>query len=177
MPALAIFLVSALTLAGCNANAPSNSPATAQTSDSEPQATHDPAEVETMVSEYYAAIGAYDYAKMRSMYGPEWEIFDDGSRLDADGFEALVKGLQGRNMTWQFSIGRFDTEITGDRAYTNYEITNPPDRKWFGTAYSKHTADGWKFDHMVMMTERRPQAGQQQAGANAGQPAGNTAQQ
>ncbi len=116
----------------------------------------DAARIETMVSDYYAAIGAYDYAKMRSMYGPGWEIFDDGSRLDADGFENLVKRLEGNKMTWQFAIEGADTEITGDRAYTTYEIANSIGRigRWYGTAYATRTGEGWRFDHMVMMTAR-----------------------
>lgn len=116
----------------------------------------DAAQIEAMVSDYYAAIGAYDYARMRSMYGPGWEIFDDGLRLDADGFEDLVKHIEGAKMTWQFSIEGADTEITGDRAYTHYVITNSTGEpsRWYGTAYARRTDEGWRFDHMVMMSAR-----------------------
>lgn len=118
--------------------------------------SNEAARIETMISDYYTAIGAYDYAKMRSMYGSGWEIFDDGLRLDADGFEALVKRLEGNQMTWQFAIEGADTEINGDRAYTNYVITNSTGEpsRWYGTAYARRTGEVWRFGHMVMMSAR-----------------------
>ena len=121
-------------------------------------------EVEAIMSQYYDDIAAYDYAAMRAVYTPAFEILDDGSRLDANGFEELVQGIEARGLTWNFNLSEFNTEITADIAYTTYVITSPPDFRWFGAGILRRSNDGWLVDRMTMMTEAEPQGAQPTSG-------------
>ncbi|MCZ6618231.1 MAG: MBL fold metallo-hydrolase [Gammaproteobacteria bacterium] len=118
-------------------------------------------EVEILISQYYNDIAAYDYAAMRAVYTPDFEILDDGRRLDSAGFEELVRGLEARGLTWQFDLSEFNTEVAPDIAYTTYVITSPPDRKWFGAATLKRSEETWSVDRMVMMGEAEITVAQQ----------------
>ena len=112
--------------------------------------------VEAIMSQFYDDIAAYDYAAMRSVYTPEFEILDDGFRFDADGFEELIRDIESRGLTWDFTLSEFNTRIAGDVAYTSYEIASPPDFRWFGGGTLRRSGGGWLVDRMVMMGQSEP---------------------
>ena len=117
-------------------------------------------EVEALMSQYYDNIAAYDFAAMRAVYTSDFEILDDGYRFDADGFEELVRDIESRGATWDFSLSDFNTEVTPGIAYTSYVIESPPDFKWFGAATLVRANGEWQVDRMTMMGQAEPESAQ-----------------
>ena len=111
----------------------------------------DPGEIEGRISQFYDDIAAYDFEAMRAAYAPGVVILDGGQWLDGDGFEALVAGLESREMTWDFSFSKFETKVGSDTAHTSYEFTSPPDFHWYGAAHYTRSGGEWLMDLMVMM--------------------------
>ncbi len=116
------------------------------------------AEVEATMSQYYDNVATYRYDALRSMYTSDFEILDDGFRFDATGFEDLLKGLNGRGLTWDFTLSEFNTELTPGIGYTSYLITDVSGRRWYGSAILERKGDGWAIDRMSMITKAEPEA-------------------
>ncbi len=116
-------------------------------------------DVEAVMSQYYDNVGSYNFAGMRAVYTPDFEILDDGHRFDADDFEELVRRLESLGMTWDFSLSDFNTEIKQDIGYTSYVISDVSGRRWFGSAILERTDGGLRIDRMSMITEAEPQDG------------------
>ena len=95
----------------------------------------DPSEIEGRISQFYDDIAAYDFEAMRAAYAPGVVILDGGQRLDGDGFEALVAGLECPGDDLDFAFSQFDTKVGSDTAHTSYEFTSPPDSHWYGAAH------------------------------------------
>ncbi len=116
-------------------------------------------DVEAVMSQYYDNVGSYNFAGMRAVYTPDFEILDDGHRFDADDFEELVRRLESLGMTWDFSLSDFNTEIKQDIGYTSYVISDVSGRRWFGSAVLERTDGDLWIDRMSMITEAEPQDG------------------
>jgi len=104
----------------------------------------DPTEVEEAAKRFLDYVHTYDYEAMRAAATVDFEILIFGRRMDTDGFEAFMRGMEERREGRE--IGSYDlvdlnTRIVGDVAYTSWSSTN-----WLESAIFVRSGEQWLVD-------------------------------
>ncbi|MDY6945098.1 MAG: nuclear transport factor 2 family protein [Pseudomonadota bacterium] len=126
--------------------------------------TRTPADV---ARQYYHYIKAYDFAGMRGLAAPDFQITLTGVRLSADEFEARqadevkrVGAAKTRPSRFLYELSNFNTELSGDNeALVTFAATSPerPDAENIRNVYAEYwivmrRADvhaDWKLSKMI----------------------------
>lgn len=107
-------------------------------------APSDPTEVEDAARRFLDYVHTYDYEAMRAAATGDFEILIFGLRLDMDGFEDFIQGmeerLEGRELASYDLVG-LNTRIVGDVAYTSWSSTN-----WLESAIFVRSGEQWLMD-------------------------------
>ena len=100
-------------------------------------------EVEAAVYKMYDSSHSYDYTVLRNTLTDDFEMLIFGRRLDADGFEQLLRGMEERGVEFsETELLDFNTEIGGDDvAYTTWRTTN-----WLEGAILRRNGNRWLLD-------------------------------
>ena len=104
----------------------------------------DPTEVEEAAKRFLDYVHAYNYEAMRAAATVDFEILIFGRRMDMDGFEVFMHGMEERREGRE--IGSYDlvdlnTRIVGDVAYTSWSSTN-----WLESAIFVWSGEQWLVD-------------------------------
>ena len=96
-------------------------------------------QVKAAVYEMYDSSHSYDYAVLRNTLTDDFEMLIFGRRLDADGFEQILRGMEEQGVEFsETELLDFNTEIADeDVAYTTWRTTN-----WLDGAIIRQALDG-----------------------------------
>jgi len=111
----------------------------------------DSPEVESAARHFYELISAYDYAGIRAASSPDFEILEAGLRMDIDGFVSMLQGMEARSMELEFEAAEFNTEVSGDVAYTTNLLMSAGGLSYLDGFILRRTDSGWLVDRAFSM--------------------------
>ena len=90
----------------------------------QPEPGLDATEVEAAIRRFYDHISSYDYAALREASTPNYELLEQGERMDMDEFESMLRGMETRGVELTFELSEFNTDGTADVAYASYRMVS-----------------------------------------------------
>lgn len=107
------------------------------------------------ISLFFASLHEEDPAKLNSVVTPDFYIFDNGKRFDADSVMTMIKGLHsaGKHIEWR--VTETDVHLEGNSAWIGYinkgTITSDSvavDQQWLESAFLVKKSGTWKIQFL-----------------------------
>ena len=123
------------------------------------QRASDRGDVESAVQRFANLVSRFDFAGIRAVTTDDFEIIENGLRLDLDGFVDLFGRMKARATEPDFGASRFKTDVVGEVGYSSFHMLNASSgSEFFEAAVLQRVDRVWLIDRYF--TVRVPADGQ-----------------
>ena len=116
-----------------------------------PPAT-DQVQVTEVVSSFFAALAAEDFAKFRALIAPDFYAFEAGGRITGDALIDLMKKAHAAGKIYVWTVNEPEVHIEGDFAWITYvnrgsikDASGTKEVSWLESAVLGKEKGGWRI--------------------------------